>query len=121
MPAVFGVGDHRMFVVDFATASLIGLAPPKIVRAQARRLNTTIPGVETRYLKLLEELIARHKMLPKLTNAASKRDKAECKSYMDTVNTETTQHRRHSEKKCRRIKSGRIPFSPESAVWMRRR
>ena len=26
----------------------------------------------------------------------------------------------HAEKKCRRIKSGRIPFSPDSAIWIRR-
>ena len=25
----------------------------------------------------------------------------------------------HAEKKCRRIKSGRIPFSPEAALWIR--
>ena len=27
---------------------------------------------------------------------------------------------RHAEKKCRKIKSGRIPFSPDSAIWIRR-
>jgi hypothetical protein len=26
----------------------------------------------------------------------------------------------HAERKCRRIKSGRIPFSPEAALWIRR-
>ena len=40
---------------------------------------------------------------------------------MNAVDAEETQHQRHAEKKCRRIKSGRIPFSPESAVWIRRR
>ncbi len=119
MTAGFRVGDHRMFVVDFCTASLIGLTPPKIVCSQARRLNTMIPGVEARYLRVLEELMAWHKMVPKLTAAASVRDKAECRGRMDAVDTEETQHRRHAEKKCRRIKSGRIPFSPESAVWIR--
>ena len=120
MPAGFGVGDHRMFVVDFCTASLIGLAPPKIVRSQSRRLNTMIPGVEARYLRVLEQLMTRHKMVPKLMAAASTQDRAECKTRMDAVDAEETQHRRHAEKKCRRIKSGRIPFSPESTVWIRR-
>jgi hypothetical protein len=27
---------------------------------------------------------------------------------------------KHTEKVCRRIKSGRIPFSPEAALWIRR-
>jgi len=42
MPAGYGVGDHRLFIIDFLTSSLIGNAPPRIVRAQARRLNTNI-------------------------------------------------------------------------------
>lgn len=43
MPAGFGVGDHRMFVVDFRVESLVGAAPPKIVCVSSRRLNTKIP------------------------------------------------------------------------------
>ena len=87
-----------MFVVDLCTSSLIGLVPPKIVRSQARRLNTMILGVETRYLRVLEEMMARHNMVPKLTAVVSKRDKDECKAIMDAVVAEETQHRRHTEK-----------------------
>ena len=43
MPAGYGIGDHRLFVIDFLTSSLIENSPPRIVRAQARRLNTNIP------------------------------------------------------------------------------
>ena len=121
MPAGFGVGDHSVFVVEFATASLIGLTPPKIVRAQARRLNIMIPGAKARYLEVLEELTGRHNMVRKLVAAVSKCDKAECKVGMDAVDAEATQHRRHAERKCRRIKCRKSPFSPESAVWIRRR
>jgi len=42
MPVSFGIGDHRMFVVDFTMTSMIELDPPKIVRPAARRLNTGI-------------------------------------------------------------------------------
>ena len=80
-----------------------------------------IPGAEGRYIKVLEELVVRHKMVSKLTAAASVSNKAECKTRMNAVDAEETQHRRHAEKKCRCIKSGQIPFSPESAVWIRRR
>ncbi len=31
MPAGFGVGDHRMFVVDFRLQSLVGSSPSKVV------------------------------------------------------------------------------------------
>ena len=53
MPVGYGVGDHRMFVIDFLTSSLIGCNPPKIVRAAARRLSATIPGVEAKYVSML--------------------------------------------------------------------
>ncbi len=42
MPVGYGVGNNRMFVVDFLTSSLVGSTPPKIVHAAARRLNTKI-------------------------------------------------------------------------------
>ena len=42
MPAGCGIGDHRLFVLEFLTSSLIGHDPPKIVRAAARRLNANI-------------------------------------------------------------------------------
>ena len=46
MPAGYGIGNHRMFVIDFVTSSLIGTDTPKIQRPiKARRLNTKLPGV----------------------------------------------------------------------------
>ena len=43
MPAVYGVSDRRLFVIDLLTASMIGQTPPRIIRSGARRLNTKIP------------------------------------------------------------------------------
>ncbi len=43
MPAGFGVGDHRLFHVDFRAASSLGAAPPKIICAASRPLDTKIP------------------------------------------------------------------------------
>ena len=54
MPAGYGIGDHRLFVLDFLTSSLMGNEPPKIVRAAARRLNTNIPSSELYYINRLE-------------------------------------------------------------------
>jgi hypothetical protein len=44
MPVGYRVGDHRLFVVDFSTAFMIGTCPPKIVRPALHRLNTKYPG-----------------------------------------------------------------------------
>ena len=31
MPASYGVGNHRLFVINFLTSSLIGTTPPRII------------------------------------------------------------------------------------------
>jgi hypothetical protein len=61
MPAGFGVGDHRLFVVDFQEESLVGTAPFRIKRFAARRLNTKVSsGATQKYLRKMEEQLARH-------------------------------------------------------------
>ena len=54
------IGDHRLFVIDILTSSLIGCNPPKIVRAAARRHNTIIPEAEANYVHKLEALMDHH-------------------------------------------------------------
>ena len=44
MPDGYGIGDHRLFVLEFLTSSLIRHDPPKILRAAARHLNTNMPS-----------------------------------------------------------------------------
>ena len=63
MPAGYGSGDYRLFALEFITSSLIGHAPPKIVRAAARHLNTNILSGELYYVNSLEELITKHKIV----------------------------------------------------------
>ena len=60
MPAGFGVGDHRLFQVDFRVASLLGAAPPKIICAASKRLNTNIPRIADAYNKILEKSFVDH-------------------------------------------------------------
>ena len=69
MPAGYGIGDHRLFVLEFLTSSLIGNDPPKIVRVAARRLNTNIPSAELYYINRLEELITKHKIVERVGQA----------------------------------------------------
>jgi hypothetical protein len=59
MPAGYGVGDHRMFVIDFQEASLVGTEPFRVQRYAARRLNTKVSSGATRkYVERLKENIA---------------------------------------------------------------
>jgi len=63
MPAGYGIGDHRLFVVDIVSSSIIGTESPRIQRPTARRLNTRLPNVAERYATLYEENVTRHRLL----------------------------------------------------------
>jgi hypothetical protein len=75
MPFNYGVGDHRLFVIDMAIKDLVGEAPPKVIWPASRRLNTKLPGVANAYADTLKEQIIRHKLI-KLTGEAYKKSKS---------------------------------------------
>jgi hypothetical protein len=67
MPAGYGVGNHRLFVVDFQEASLIGEATHHIKRFTFQRLNTKVSsGATQQYLHRLEGNLARHCLIEQL-------------------------------------------------------
>ena len=57
MPCGFGIGDHRLVIIDFLKQSLVGAEPPRVIRAAARRLNTKIPVVTDNYIRVLKDLL----------------------------------------------------------------
>ena len=121
MPVGYGVGDHRMFVIDFLTSSLIGCNPPKIVRAAARGLNTMILSVEDEYVNMLETMMEHHRLIHKVQRLIGDGlSEGELKKDLDALDAEMMQCMHAAEKECRRVKSGRIPFSPEASKWTRR-
>ena len=121
MPAGYGVGDHRLFVIDFLTSSLVGASPPRVVRAAARRLNSMLEKASNKYRNKYEDQVARHRVIERIGEAHESSPSNEvCKLKCDKIDKETNQYARCAEKRCRRIKSGRIPFSPESSKWIRR-
>ncbi|KAL7545328.1 hypothetical protein ACHAWF_008680, partial [Thalassiosira exigua] len=121
MPVGYGVGDHRMFVLDFAKTSFLGSEPKKIVRPQARRLNTLIDGATETYVDRLEDLYEHHKVAPKLITAhRDAPDSESARSEVNNVDKLSEDLMKNAERKCRKLKNGRIPFSPESSIWIRR-
>ncbi len=119
MPVGYGIGDHRLFVVDFSTASMIGTCPPKIVHPALRRLNTKIPGCALWYNQVLQKNILRHQLLERMINVAkSHKSKEMILAQLNQLDREGEQYMKHAEKKYHRIKSGRIPFSPEASLWI---
>jgi hypothetical protein len=122
MPVRYGIGDHRMFIVDLLTSSLIGADPIRVARPCARRLTTKLPGVVRTYNSSLEDLVLKHRIIERLGAAhEDSRTNEVAAMRMDIVDRDFRDYMLHAEKKCRKIKSGLIPFSPESEVWIRRR
>ena len=121
MPVGFGIGDHRMFVVDVLIHSLVGIDPVRVVRPQTRHLNTKIPQVLEAYNEELEALVTRHRIIER-TGAAHEgaTSAVQAEEELSKLDGELKDYMIAAEKKCRKIKSGRIPFSPEAVLWIRR-
>jgi len=121
MPAGYGIGDHRLFVINMHTSSLIGTASPRARRASSRRLNNRLPHVAKKYAASLEANIIRHRLIEKLGNAHTHgQDKEDTQNRINRVDKEGGQYMTHAERNCRKLKSGRICFSPESVIWIKR-
>jgi hypothetical protein len=120
MPVGFGVGDHQLFVIDFATTTLVGSGATKVVRPALRKLNIKINGCADRYNKSLCQNILRHQLLERMVAAAlSGAPKEEMAQTLNKLDQEGEAYMKHAEKQCRRLKPGRIPFSPEASLWIR--
>jgi hypothetical protein len=118
MPVGYGIGDHCLFVVDFVTTLLVGTGcVQKIIQPALCCLNTRIEGCAQRYNKALKRNILRHCLLERMVNAGSSNKSKEVTSkQLNKLDKEGEEYMKHAEKKCWRLKSGRIPFSPEALL-----
>jgi len=92
MPAGYGIGDHRLFIVDLHTSSLVGSGRPRERRAASRRLNTRLLHVIKKYTENLEENLMRHRLIEKLGEAHSEgRSKEHIQSRIVKVDRESTE------------------------------
>jgi hypothetical protein len=120
MPVGFGVRDHRLFVVNFATTTLVGSGLTTVVRPALRHMNTKISGCADRYNRSLCRNILHHRLLEQMVEAASSGNSKEVLAKtMNKLDQEGEAYMKHAEKKCCRLKSGRIPFFPEAWLWIR--
>ncbi len=104
MPAGYGIGDHRLFVIDFASKDIVETSPPKKVRPASRRLNTKLPRVAADYARLLEEKLIEHRLIERVgiahVSSRSRRSFARCLNCLDK---ELGDYMRYAEKHCRKI------------------
>jgi hypothetical protein len=119
MLAGYGIGDHRLFVINFAARNIVESRPPLVIRAASRWLNTKLPGVAAEYARLLETKIIRHKLIKRVNLAHDRSSSTRLLTcHLNRLNRELGNYMRFAEKRCRKIKSGRILFSLESSLWI---
>ncbi len=120
MPAGFGIGDHRMFVFDVQKETILGTAPFRVKRFASHRLNTKVSnGATQKYLTKLEEGLLRHILIEKIGKLHMQcKFKKKFQNELNKLDQQSKDIMINAERKCRRIKSKRIPFSPESALWI---
>jgi hypothetical protein len=121
MPTGYGVGDHCLFVMDLQEASLIEEAPFRVQRFTSRQLNTKVSSGATRnYLAHPEASLARHRLIEHMGKLhKTSQSKKAFRRGMNKLDQESMALMANAEKKCRKIKSSCIPFSPEAALWIR--
>jgi hypothetical protein len=117
MPAGYGIGDHWLFVISFASADIIGSTPPKVTHPAFRRLNTKLSWVAADYAKFLKEMILRHCLIECVGKAhSSSKSRCSITGCLNHLDKELGQYTQYAKKNCCKIKSGRTLFSPKASL-----
>ena len=77
LPFIESVGDHRTWLVEFTTRSMLGTNLVKIQRAVARRLVSTNEKATNNYNSLVEKHFGEHKVIERLNMFIEKSDLCE--------------------------------------------
>ena len=97
MPVGYGVGDHRLFVVDFLKSCLVVSSLPSIVRSAARRLNSRIPAAAEDYSDRFEHLVIKHKLIERLEKAHESSSVTKfAKENINKIDIESKQYMAHA-------------------------
>jgi hypothetical protein len=106
MPAGYGIGDHRLFVIDCAESDVIGISRRKVVRPTSWHLNTKMPRGAAEYTRILEEKVLTHRLIEQMGRAHQKsKSRASARRRLNKLDMEIGQYMRYAERKCRKIKS----------------
>lgn len=98
----YGVGDHRLFVVDVTLNSLIGETPRKVVHPAACRLNTRLPHVLKSCNATLKTPFKCHCILEKMELIARNKllSQRKMKAAFNRLEMKSAMYTRAAEKRC---------------------
>ena len=110
-------GDHRGIWLDVPQRSILGYKMADIPKASARRLKLDDPRIVDRYLDILDGYLAAHKVYSRIRNlmntyeARSPLTPAQAKEYKELDRVREA-GMLHAEKKCRKLRMGKVQWSP---------
>ncbi len=123
-PHWYGVGDHRVMVLELTAKSLFGGNYPSIASPGARRLNFRIRQTKLKYCKHLQELVNKHNLQSRLE--AIQRPPTDLlvsrlHHLHNKLDNELGDYMRSAEKSCTKYKNDHIDYSPTVGQWLKRR
>ncbi len=124
LPHRGGVGNHRHFILDFMSLSVIGTKFPNIVHCSARKLHCNSSCLVQSYNAELEMLWNRHKMYQRIYFIYSHLNCLFDEKFLYLMNNwdnKLIQFKLHLEVSCTKFKNCHIEWSPEVGFWLSRR
>ena len=114
LPFYFGIGDHRAIAVDIPISIITGVKRIKVQIPSMRRLNTSRYECTIKYIQILTSYLTKHKVKRKIEDWV-KNNKLGLveKESLDSIDRVITEGMIHAEKKCRKLHTGMIAYSPE--------
>ncbi len=116
-------GDHRSFIINISTRSLLGEFRYKVCRPLSRRLVTSQQQSADRYNKIVREqfeihrIIERLKAVDKMTWYCGYPSPTWLRAMIIKLYKQMTEIRVHAEKDCQKILRPESDFSPPKEMW----
>ena len=123
LPFGEGAGDHRPLIIDIEQNSVFGASSNPSSKVKARRLKLKDPRIRKKYQETLKKLYKIHKVVEKVVELNSIPVEypilPEIARKFEKIDRIRVECMKHAEKKCRKFKTGKIPWSPEVTEKLR--
>ena len=103
LPIRTGVGDHRVFLIDVSSDSILGDVFPRVIPAAGCLLNCESDKIKSNYIKVLTQLLNRHLIFKKLLvvdRESNKISSSRVQLEMNRIDQELEQFMKSSEQHC---------------------